>query len=110
MNARFWLWWNHSPVKLTMKPDQRIEFSRWESTDEGWSAEAESFSFDGFIVERESVNDGKDCDGRLTQTTMTICHLDQLKAGYEENEEIQFANWDKVRFWQRDQFAELANY
>ena len=36
--ARFWVYVNGGPVKLTLYPGQRLRWGRASSHDEGWSA------------------------------------------------------------------------
>ena len=66
-NARFWVWWQDGPVKITLKPGERLTAYSFSRGDEGWSSYTESWVHEGDRVTRQSTNDGRDCDGRLTQ-------------------------------------------
>ena len=68
-NVRFWTWWNDGLVKITLKPDQRIELSRSSRDEEGWSSSAEIFTHDGDEIVSECYSDGTDCDGRSSSSS-----------------------------------------
>lgn len=111
MNARFWTYLNGSPVKLTMRPGQTVRHFSKGPTDEGWSSEAHTWHFDGFKVVHEGVEDGRDCDGRLTQCWGSVCAITDLRAGHRDDENgLCYPEWKHVSASQRDEFAEAAGY
>jgi len=82
-NCRFWAYVNGGPVKITLKPGQRLEHSEGGPTDEGWHCDSTAWEYpaDEAAVYREWCSDGRDCDGRLTHSGEDRCPLDQLDAG-----------------------------
>lgn len=64
--ARFWVYLN-SPTRIKINAGQRLNWHKWEKTDEGFSSEAHTWEFDGEVVTEEATFDGRDCDGRLTR-------------------------------------------
>lgn len=111
-NARFWVYWNHSFVKITMSPGQSLSaYTAW-SHEEGWSSESLRLEYDaeqGCIV-RHWCLDGRDCDGRLTRSGTDHCSLDELASIHLEDEDVCIPHWlegDRGCF---DEFAEAAGY
>jgi len=105
-NARFWFWNHHGhPVKLTLKPGQVLRWRKSWEHEEGWSTRCEEFEHEGGQVRWLTVDDGRDCDGRLTRTTEFFCALTGLKAGDEG-----LPAWEPGESRQRDYRAEAAGY
>lgn len=116
-NARFWEYVNGDVVKITLKPGQTLHWRQAHQTDEGWSSEEHTWSYvaDPLVphVLNEYVNDGRDCDGRLTRFTDSECLLDLLQAGNESyaiDPPVRYPAWQKVGSSQRDYAAEAAGY
>jgi hypothetical protein len=127
-NARFWMWLNGSPVKLTLKPRQSLCWEHRQSTDEGWSAVACSWFHyvgDGTSdrlpeqsVCRHEYRDGVDCDGRMSSHVETECPLYRLDTHitarpyqeYHDGKLIRYPEWDWLKVSQRDYEAEKAGY
>lgn len=115
-NARFWEWINGGWVKLTLRPEQMLEWYRWARHDEGWSSESIQWKHAMDRVVRESETDGTDCDGRLTQRTVTECLLERLtlctahKSSEREWTPVGVPEWEQVEASQRDYFAEAMGY
>jgi len=112
-NARFWVDWNGTYTKLTLRPGRHVQLHNWCRTDEGWASEDRLYSHTGTAVRLEIADCGADCDGRLDRFTSLVCGLDQLKArdGCEEWEEtwgLLLPVWDRVSASQRDEQAEAA--
>ena len=65
-NFRFWQFVNNGWVRITLKPDQELTWSKSERHDEGWSSCCESWSLspEATVVVYKSSGDGTDCDGR----------------------------------------------
>lgn len=108
--ARFWIWKNHGWVRVKLKQFQTLSHFQSERTDEGWSSVAERFGFDGRKVYSEVQTDGRDCDGRLTVTTLWSCKVDDLKAVHCDIDDVWRPDWKKERSDQRDEFAEAMGY
>jgi hypothetical protein len=112
-NARFWVFINGSHVKLTVKPDVILRWERYERTDEGYSFCGESWalSSDGLVVIRETFSDGRDCDGRLETGHTAIASTDPFTFRHCYQFEGMRPDWkDDGPGWQRDEYAEAANY
>lgn len=112
-NARFWVW-VHGPAKITLRPGQRLQHYWSTRTEEGWSGEGSSWEHDadrGGIL-RESITEGRDCDGMLTQTGEDFAPYANLRAGYQDeiDPEIVYPVWDEIDSAQRDEYAEAAGY
>lgn len=116
-NARFWVYLNgNGPVKLTLKPGQRLQWGRAWSHDEGWSSESESWEYDDEIraVVNEWQEDGTDCDGRLTRYGTRYCPVELLQSGNAHDDtdytDIIYPAWQRGECGQRDYTAEAAGY
>ena len=117
MNARFWTLAHGSPVKLTLRPDESLTHTEGGATDEGWTRSVETFSFDGAAVTCERLDDGRDCDGRMTTDGASICAVGRLRAGWDMGAEspanpgVIFPawelSWDVECF---DEYAQAAGY
>lgn len=118
MNARFWIWYNDSWVKLTMRPGQVIEFVAGGSTDEGCWSECRSFVMSGpevrpeyATVTEECCRYERDCDGPHEESSQYECILHLL-----QNRDIAVAGapplpaWQLVDSGQRDHYAEAMGY
>lgn len=80
-NARFWVFVNGGAAKLTLRPGQTLRHGTGGPTDEGWSWGETSWTHAGDEVRREWVEDGRDCDGRQTQTGTDYCPISRLRSG-----------------------------
>jgi hypothetical protein len=118
MNARFWI--RHGVdnwVKLTLAPNQDVEFYERHPTEEGWSSLWQRYYNDGNGVSYEWGSDGVDCDGRLEQGGESFCQFSDLMSRdmnmldpCPENEGIYAPQWQSVDSHQRDYQAEAAGY
>lgn len=108
-NARFWVFINDSPVKLTLRPGQTLRWCHSSPTEEGWSAEGYTYHHEGDRVTLEHVTDGRDCDGRLRQIYVDFVSLDDLAAG-NVFEGIAYPKWESVEGSVYDEYAQAANY
>ena len=108
MNARFWVWINDSPVKLTMIPGQAFSWFRRCPTEEGWSSELHTYEFDGSAVSRVLVYDGRDCDGRLTRSYRDVASVDSLMMINVDC--IYYPLWEDGTSEVYDEYAQAANY
>jgi hypothetical protein len=110
--ARFWEFIHGSPVKITVRQGQRLHHSSGAPTDEGYHAEAHVWELDGYQVRCEYTTQSRDCDGRHSFYSDTVCPVGFLAAGYREENDpaIAYPQWHRVGSSQRDQFAEMMGY
>lgn len=109
MQARFWTFKNDAPVLVKINAGQTLQWGESHATDEGYSATGETWHFDGERIYREWMNDGRDCDGRLTHSGSDYCPISQLRAG-PEMDGVAYPAWQDSESEQRDEYAELMNY
>jgi len=88
---------------VRMRPGQGRRHYHFERTEEGWSSEAVEWIHEGDGIRREWVNDGTDCDGRLTRTGTDFWDGHSLN-GYG------FPEWTEPEYSQRDYTAESMGY
>ena len=121
-NARFWVYWNGTDSKITLRPGESVHMARGYDNGEGWSHDAAEFKFgtDGNVYATD-YHAGTDCDGRHESTSYSVASLSELAAIEHESEGT--ARWEerwppvKTPNWRRDkpgrcydQFAEMMNY
>lgn len=128
-NARFWESHNGSWVKLTLRPGDTFYTREGGATEEGYSVTHSEYAFDGKTVTRESHTDSRDCDGRMSHTTLTRCRVRKLasRAPYVDRDFVATARdtfdetycpvpgamlpmWERIDTRQRDYSAESAGY
>lgn len=114
-NARFWFYWNQTWVKLTIKPNTTITLSTGRvATEEGWSAEHEMFHFSEGVVWRESVDEGRDCDGFISNYNASCCHIGNLRSHSvdcnDTHEHYLVPSWESTDSAVYDEFAQAAGY
>lgn len=110
MNARFWLWWNQSWVKITLRPGESVSMYTGAPTDEGYSCEAQVYSYDEDVVEYAITTWGSDCDGRHEWHGNGHCHVSNLQANDADEHGPARPEWVKGHSRQYDQYAEMAGY
>lgn len=116
--VRFWEHVNGGFVKLTLYPGQTLRHSQGGSHDEGWWSRANTWTFDGKEVVNDSLDDGTDCDGRLSRRYVGACPVEKLYARIQEppyapvvdGKVVGLPDWQEVRSGQRDYTAEAAGY
>lgn len=117
-HARFWEFVNDGFVKLTLKPGQTLRHSQGGRHEEGWWSRSNTWTFDGAEVVNDMLDDGTDCDGRLSHRYTGACPVEKLYARIQTlpyapdmgNGAIGLPDWQKVRSGQRDYMAEAAGY
>lgn len=113
---RFWAFVNGGPVRIKIKPGQTLEWTRLEITDEGFVRSGEIWESVTGRVTVFAWHEGRDCDGRVSGSTESYCHVDQLADGYKSPDEsfngqsISYPAWQHVETEQRDYAAEAAGY
>lgn len=105
MNARFWIWYGDSQVKITLAPGEEVSISYGGPTDEGYSYTYERYVHTGDVVECDIDIRASDCAGRLDRHASYECYLHELRV-YEDSQ----PNWQRLSASQRDYAAEAAGY
>ena len=112
-NARFLIFIHGSDVKVTLKPGQTLIWFTAERTEEGWTSESHEYELQDGMVRRIMFFDGRDCDGRMTQTYKDYCPVSQLH-DHEFTDDrgmtTLYPAWQKVSARQRDYTAESMGY
>ena len=105
-NVRFRVWHNDQYTKLTLRPDQTLEFGRSERTEEGYSWECDRYTYDAETetVTHEAFEGGRDCDGYSSEKWIWTIPAKSLTL------RDSFSAWVKVEHGQRDMTAEAAGY
>ena len=108
--VRFWHY-HIGAVLIKLRAGETVHHSHGGPTDEGWHRNSVAYSFDGETVTCEWCADGADCDGRMTRGGTVHCRIDQLQAGYHDQETGErFPKWSEGETHQRDYAAEAMNY
>ncbi len=108
-NARFWVWWNSSWCKLTIRPGQTLGMYAGRSTDEGFAAEAHTYTLEDGEVQAVLTTWGRDCDGRHEWHWDGYCPISKLRADETPDGTLTPA-WKQSSSCQRDEHAEMAGY
>lgn len=122
-SLRIWHWWNGAFTRLTLRPGKTVNLYERQRTDEGWSSREESITLnvDGTVT-MDTVSDGSDCDGRLTDESSYVMdglrHVDveqertavMEKAGVVVSWAVPVPNWCPISSRRRDEYAEAAGY
>lgn len=113
-NARFWMYWHGSPVKLTVKPWKAIGFHHTYFNGEGYSQDAEIIRHMGDHLIREITHRGRDCDGEHATYQDLYCMVNDLNANEpwnpNEDQTLRFPEWHQQSSEVYDQFARAAGY
>ncbi len=108
-NVRFRVWHNGQYTKLTLRPDQTLEFGRSERTEEGYSWEYDRYTYDAETetVTHEWGEGGRDCDGYSSEKSVWAIDAKHLTMWLHP----QFTTfWRRIEHGQRDMTAEAAGY
>lgn len=137
--VRFWFHWNGWTKLTLVGRDVPHTLYKSSPTDEGWSSQEETFTLTtddegNDVVQRETIHDGRDCDGRLTTSDVCICPVENLAAHEvdtlhywqgsvdEPTDRLAMAKrlgdgetyhapaWQALRSRQRDEYAEAMGY
>lgn len=112
-NARFWVYVNGGPVKLTLRPGQSLEHVTGGPTEEGWQSSATRWTHDAEcgVVAREWAEDGRDCDGRSGSSGEDYAPYAALLTGYhDEADGVTYPVWTETEERCYDLTAEAAGY
>jgi hypothetical protein len=111
MTTRFWIFYRDGFVRLKLTEDRPLTFGYGGPTNEGWSSFGERYWIEDGTVYRETVEDGRDCDGRMTYTRLTRCPFADLKKRQDVAEAPGgFPSWETISAGQRDEYAEAMGY
>lgn len=115
--VRFWEWVNGSPVKITLYLHKPLDWGQAWGHEEGWSSKSCRWELTTDSIVRTSGTDGRDCDGRLSTTTVCTAKTTELAVvlpHYAPDRELHpgmmFPDWDKIDSRQYDEYAEMMNY
>lgn len=107
-NARFWVWANDAPVKLTLRPGQSVSCTEGGPCEEGYSYEHNTWSLDGGAVLRRVERDARDCDGRVKEERYSMCAVAALGDYFYE---VPLPVWTELPGgYMRDYAAEAMGY
>jgi hypothetical protein len=115
-NARFWTYCNGQHTKLTLKPEQTLDYDMVRQTEEGYEFLSETYDYDSEtgLIHCDTASGGRDCDGTIYHHQTFVCHVDDLQAGNKVEDEnggvFRFPNWHEKESYQRDPQAEAAGY
>jgi hypothetical protein len=108
--AKFWTYVNE-PTKIKLREGQSLTHVSGGPTDEGYSYEVRTWTFDGEFVVVEGAVKAQDCDGRLDTFIKARCHVSKLRGGYVDREaSIVYPVWQAVESSHRDYSAEAMGY
>lgn len=108
-NVRFWVWWNHGWVKITLVPYQTVSVWDGGQTEEGFRHFSSRWTHHGKYVERETYSYERDCNGPHENTSESECRLCNL-AQDEGHDGTRIPAWSYKDSFQRDHYAEAAGY
>lgn len=117
-NARFWVYVNGGPVKITLEPGDELSHYEGGPCEEGYSREWTTWMHEGDRVTREWHEDSRDCVGRLDRHSKDCAHLSRLAefVPYSTIEDdpnyagVMWPEWQPISSVQRDYTAEAAGY
>jgi hypothetical protein len=126
-SVKIWIFWNGDYVKINLKHGQDFNIYSYQQTEEGFASESHTYYYDApdGIIERAIHTDGRDCDGRLSNTHNDTCRIDQIHAGgfgrlfnsragyngdFVNDYSVKRPLWDCITRRQSDQYAEMAGY
>jgi hypothetical protein len=108
--ARFWIVTaTGGLVRIKLRPGQTVSHYWFQHTDEGYTSEASSYSFDGNTVTAGCHTDSRDCDGRMSDTSEATCEYRNLTAG-NVVDGVRLPLWGHWQAEHRDYAAEAAGY
>lgn len=107
---RFWDFVGAGWVRLALADGQTLQHTSGGPCDEGWNSTSTRWSRDGDTIERETLNEGRDCDGGYSHHVIVRANLVNLDANEAADDTIACPAWERVSASQRDEYAELAGY
>lgn len=116
ITVRLRFWFDQKARRIALRHGQQVVFQSSRTTDEGWSSEKAVLSLRGRTLHMNWVNDGRDCDGRLTQYGHAICPVSDRarhkpgRYGSEKASRNRFPVWKTQESRQHDEYAEMMGY
>lgn len=111
-NARLWIRYQGAWVKLTLRPEERIEFGFHAPTEEGFRSEGCILEHNGAHVSMHRYYRSRDCDGVYSGHSLMRCPLDNLHSVDVDvdGETFRRPDWKELSRLDRDHAAEDAGY
>ncbi len=107
----FWIWWDNEPRGIALDDGGRACLTTGSvSTEQGWRALTENFERVGDVVYRESIDEGRDCEGPCSRTVQMRCDASRLAAEVDPETGIGFPAWESVSARGLDEVLEEAGY
>lgn len=97
MRARFWIYWNGGPCRLTLRQGESVQLFRSERTDEGFSSREENYRLDGDRVECFRYDYGRDCDGQVSTESHESARVDRLNDVWNDYAQVFYPAWETER-------------
>lgn len=108
--AKLWVYWNDSPVKITVTDKKDIVLHTYEDTDEGFCLREETYSLIDEWVYLEVYERSRDCDGILEREYKLRCHIDCLMSHFNSSDAVYYPDWVEVSSAVYDSQAEAMGY
>jgi hypothetical protein len=108
-NVRFKVWHNGQYTKLTLRPDQTLEFGGSYRTEEGYHWEYDRYTYhsQAKTVTHEFAEGGRDCDGYSSEKSVWVIDAERLTMAIHP---ALGMFWRRIEHGQRDMTAEAAGY
>jgi hypothetical protein len=115
-NVRFWI---TGPgcglVKITLRPEQTVEFMTGGKNEEGFAASSDSFYYDARrgVIECTMNQWGRDCDGRYELSSLSSCPVgdeQRIELQHDGSDRCWGPRWRQETQSQRDMTAEAMGY
>jgi hypothetical protein len=108
----FWVYFDEQWTGVRLAPGESRDFVSGGKTDEGWSSEAEVYTYDAEngMITLDAYSDGRDCDGRLSTEWHGYCLITGLDARPADEYGPARPVWQELRKGQRDYAAEAMGY
>lgn len=110
-NARFWIPWRGTRVKITVPINEELSLYEGGDHEEGWERCFTVFKHEGTRITRSIYVDGCDCDGRYGRESHShIDFIEMLRPSRELSCGTMTPNWRAGEYENRDYEAEKAGY
>lgn len=111
--VRFWIWENGGPIMLKLRKGQRVRWAQGGPHEEGFSAQARTWKFNGHMIYERWREWGRDCDGYYERGGKRRCRGGPwLSDGMSipDLPDKNYPAWEQCEDYQRDYTAEMAGY
>jgi hypothetical protein len=106
--ARFWIWVNGGPVKLTVQQGKHLLWEGGGPTEEGARYMEYTWILDGALVTEFKHYEESDCDGYIQSYTRRSCSIFRLRE--YEGDGTHYPEWQTEDTRYRDHSAERMGY